>query len=204
MNTKLLLVGAMALVGMAGSATAQISSSAHNFSTMSWSGGEICKPCHTPHFSNVDMPRLWNHTLTVATYQMHEGSGTAAEDFDVDSRLCLSCHDGTVALDSFGGQTGTNFAPTRVNLGTDLRNDHPVGSDAQYPPTPPPSYWATSMRAEAQLPSGLKLKDWTDTGGVTHRVVSCMTCHNPHNKGFPNLLTMSNSASAICLGCHIK
>jgi len=72
MNTKLLLAVAVALVGLAGtSATAQIVNSAHNFSSLAWSGGEICKPCHTPHFALPNLPRLWNHTLTTATYQMH-------------------------------------------------------------------------------------------------------------------------------------
>lgn len=198
-------LGAAALLGVAASTQAQIANSGHNFSSSAWSGGEICKPCHTPHFAIAGQPRLWNHELTTATYQMHEGPGTAVDDFDYASRMCLSCHDGTVALDSFGGQSGSSFITANKNLGTDLTDDHPVGSDAQYPPTPQPSFWANAFKPESSLPSSLRLKDWTDTGGTAHRVVGCTTCHNAHGRGgFPAMLTMSNSASALCLGCHIK
>lgn len=197
---KALWFGTVALLGLAANANAQIVNSAHNFSSMSWSGGEICLPCHTPHGGNAEAGALWNHALTNATYQMFEGAaGTAADDFDHRSRLCLSCHDGTVALDSFGGQTGTNFIGPNGNLGTDLTNDHPVGSAAVYPETT-----STRFNAIATLPSAIRLRDWTDSAGVLHKVVGCSTCHNVHNKGFPHLLTMSNSASAVCLSCHIK
>jgi predicted CXXCH cytochrome family protein len=200
-------LGAAALLGLAASTNAQSSgivNTGHNFSSAAWSDGEICKPCHTPHFAMAGQPRLWNHELTTATYQMHEGPGTAEDDFDFASRMCLSCHDGTVALDSFGGQTGNSFITPNKNLGTDLTDDHPVGADGQYPPTPQPSWWAGSFKPESSLPSTLRLKTWTDSGGVDHKVVGCTTCHNAHGKGYDDLLTMSNAASALCLGCHIK
>ena len=205
---KTMLLTALAAAGLAAStASAQngyIANTRHNFSSYAWSGGEICKPCHTPHFANVAAGRLWNHALTNATYAMHEGTGTAATNLDRKSRLCLSCHDGTVALDSFGGQTGINFAPQDVNLGTDLVNDHPVGSDAQYPPSPEPTFWAGAFRPESGFNSRIRLENWADEGGVTHRVVGCTTCHSPHGRGFPYLLNISNSGSAICLNRHIK
>lgn len=204
-NTKIFFGLAVATVGMVtATSSAQIVGSAHDFGSMAWSDHQICKPCHTPHNAIVGQPRLWNHELTVATYTMHEGSGDYT-DFDYKSRMCLSCHDGTVALDSFGGQNGTSFIPTGANLGQDLTNDHPVGADAKYPPIPQPSWWAGSFKAASALPSALRLFDWTDpTTGTAYKVVGCGTCHNPHNKGFPHLQTMSNDSSAICLGCHIK
>lgn len=190
---------------VAATSSGQIVNSAHDFSSMAWSGGQICLPCHTPHNAIAGLPRLWNHELTVATYTMHEGSGTAEADFDYKSRMCLSCHDGTVALDSFGGQNGTSFIPGDANLGTNLTDDHPVGADAKYPPNPQPTWWAGAFKPASSLPSTLRLADWTDqTTGEAFKVVGCGTCHNPHNKGFPHLQTMSNNASALCLGCHIK
>ena len=195
----------LAVAGLALPAMAQISGSAHDFSGNAWSGGEICKPCHTPHNAIAGIPRLWNHELTVATYTMHGGTGTAEDDFDEVSRMCLSCHDGTVALDSFGGQTGVNFINGDELLGTDLTDDHPVGSDAEYPPDPPPSWWAGAFHDEADLPSAIRLKNWVNGSGDTRKVVGCTTCHNVHNRGgYDHLLVMSNAASAICLGCHIK
>lgn len=201
-NFRTTVFGAVAVLGLAATSQAQIVNSAHNFSSMSWSGGEICKPCHTPHGGNAAAGALWNHDLTNATYQMFEGTpGTAEDDFDHRSRLCLSCHDGTVALDSFGGQTGTNFIPANGNLGTDLTNDHPVGSAAVYPEA---GSGSTRFKDQTTLPSAIRLRDWTDSAGAAHKVVGCSTCHNVHNKGFPHLLTMSNSGSAVCLSCHIK
>lgn len=206
------LLTAAALVGLAGSfANAQIALSRHNFSSYGWSGGEICKPCHTPHFANTSVGRLWNHALTTATYTMHGGSGTAVDNFDEVSRMCLSCHDGTVALDSFGGTTGTNFIGPAGNLGTDFTNDHPVGSDAEYPPSPQPSWWAgsfnpTNASGTSVVANGntLGLKAWDDNG-TTKRVVGCTTCHNAHNRGnFPHMTVVSNASSGLCLTCHIK
>jgi predicted CXXCH cytochrome family protein len=51
----------------------------------------------------------------------------------------------------------------------------------------------------------VRLVEWADPGGVTRTVVGCTTCHNPHRRGgYPYLLNISNSASALCLTCHIK
>lgn len=205
MKTSKVLIGLAAAAGMCASASGQIVGSGHDFSSYAWSGGEICKPCHTPHFAIAGIPRLWNHELTTATYDMHGGTGTAVDDFDLVSRLCLSCHDGTVALDSFGGQTGASFVPTGANLGTDLTDDHPVGSDAEYPPDPQPSWWAGAFHDASSLPSGVSLEDWENSAGDARKVVGCATCHNPHNRGNHDHMTViSNAASALCLGCHIK
>jgi predicted CXXCH cytochrome family protein len=205
MKANTLVLGLAALTGLAATASGQITGSGHDFSSYAWADGEICKPCHTPHNAITGLPRLWNHELTVATYQMHGGTGTAADDFDVQSRLCLSCHDGTVALDSFGGQSGSSFISVGQNLGTDLTDDHPVGSDAEYPPDPAPSWWAGSFKDASTFPSAMRLKNWVDGNGDTQSVVSCMTCHNPHNRGnYDYMLQIDNSASALCLACHIK
>lgn len=206
--SHLIVAGALSL-SVTSICSAQILMSRHNFSSWSWSGNEICKPCHTPHNALAGMPRLWNHELTTATYQMRQGvngtgTGTAAVDLDYRSRMCLSCHDGTVALDSFGGNTGSNYIPYIANLGTNLRDDHPIGSDAQYPPDPIPEWWPTEFKDASLLPTALQLNAWVDPNGVTRMVVGCMTCHDPHRRGFPTMLTMSNSASNLCRGCHLK
>lgn len=207
MNRNTLWLAGTALALLTAGANAQISVSRHNFSSMGWSGGEICKPCHTPHFSDETAIRLWNHELTTATYTLNGGTTTtAATGFDIASRMCLSCHDGTVALDSFGGQTGTNFMPTAANLGTDLSNDHPVGGKAIYPTTStymnPPSSTGTTVTFGANT---LRLKAWVDTTGTTKYVVGCTTCHTPHNRGnYGHMTSVSNASSGLCLTCHIK
>ena len=213
MNLRTRVLGAVALAAFTGaSASAQIALSEHNFSSKGWSGGEICKPCHTPHFAIEGVPRLWNHTLTTAAYTMHEGPGTAEDNFDVVSRMCLSCHDGTVALDSFGGQAGgTEFIGATANLGTDFEDDHPVGTDAYYPPPTVPSWWSSSFQPTTGTGSGvgtganaLRLKAFDDNG-TTRYLVGCTTCHNAHNRGnYPHMTAISNASSNMCLVCHIK
>jgi predicted CXXCH cytochrome family protein len=198
------------LVGLAGTtANGQITNSAHDFSSYAWSQGEICKPCHIPHNAAPASVShaLWNHALTNATYIMNGGgTGTATADLDTTSRLCMSCHDGTVALDSFGGMTGNNFIPGSANIGTDLSNDHPIGSVAVYPTGTSTSY--NPQNASHQVVSTwgtLRLRSWVNPGGATEYVVGCRTCHDPHNRGnFGHMMQFSNQASRLCLTCHIK
>lgn len=206
MKLSNLLIGTLALAGLSSFAQAQITNSAHDFSSYSWSGGEICRPCHTPHFGNMAAGRLWNHTLSTATYTLFGGASGTSADLDRESRLCLSCHDGTVALDSFGGMTGTNYVPGSANLGTDLSNDHPIGAEAIYPTTTSTRF--NPQDANHQVPGAwgnLRLKSWTDSAGTTQYVVGCRTCHNVHNAGnFDHMLNFSNASSHLCLTCHIK
>lgn len=206
MKLSNLLVGTMVLAGLTAVANGQITNSKHDFSSYAWSGYEICKPCHTPHFANTAAGRLWNHELSTANYTMFDGSTGTSADLDRESRLCMSCHDGTVALDSFGGTTGVNYIPGWAKTGTDLTDDHPIGKDAIYPT-------GTSTRFNPQNSSHqvvftwgtLSLKAWTDSTGTTQYVVGCRTCHNVHNKGnYSHMLNFSNQSSHICLTCHIK
>lgn len=141
---------------MASFAYGDIAASKHDFSARAWAESEVCKPCHTPHNAIATnlTGRLWAHELSTQTYTYHGGSGTSdgsasvdaqtgtATQLDMDqaTRLCLSCHDGTVALDSFMGRNGpsdgkfigsdADHGDATSNLGTDLTNDHPVGYKA--------------------------------------------------------------------------
>ncbi|MFQ6108814.1 MAG: cytochrome C, partial [Candidatus Aminicenantales bacterium] len=112
---KALILSAIALLGVLVTvALAQISGTAHDFSGDTWNtSGEICIVCHTPHNADtsVSAAPLWNHDVTTATYTLYSSStldATLGQPGDI-SKLCLSCHDGTVAIDSFGGATGSNF-----------------------------------------------------------------------------------------------
>ncbi|MGK7346015.1 MAG: cytochrome c3 family protein, partial [Candidatus Nitrospinota bacterium M3_3B_026] len=141
--------------------------------------GEVCVYCHTPHGANstIDAP-LWNRTNPGNSYNLYNiplTSGQSPTQPGINSLTCLSCHDGTVAIDSIinmpgsgrynaakettfdgwddawlstwpgssGGHGGLwtdyagcntchgsgfgDFAFTVFAIGTDLRDDHPVG-----------------------------------------------------------------------------
>ena len=107
------------------------------------------------------------------------------------TQLCLSCHDGTLGLDSFGGNrnnsTNQLTAASSAYVGTDLRDDHPVsvtygGVSAGLHGSP--------TATETQLFAGN---------------VECASCHEPHNEGnFGSMLVMDPSGSALCNSCHNK
>ena len=202
MNYK--IVGWSALLGLAlsaGATRADIRGSAHDFSTQAWSAGQICLVCHAPHNSQSTLVPLWNRRTTQATFTMY-GSPTfsaAPGQPGGASKACLSCHDGTVALDSFGGATGTTFLTGPTLLGTDLSNDHPV------------SFLYDSALAAADgglenpaaAPSGL-LGTIRDDLLFNDRM-ECASCHDVHNSyNQAGLLVKSNAASALCATCHTK
>ena len=198
--------GALAVAGyMASSGLADIENSLHNFSPFGWSKGRICLPCHTPHHADTSVVApLWNHALTTANnYILFGGDAGGVEDLDERSVLCMSCHDGTVALDSFGGNNGAQYIGGAGLIGTDLSDDHPVGGTAVYP------LGVSWMRDPAEwenTPRGFELHEWTDPDtNEVFDVVSCYTCHEPHKRGGnEHMLWVNNAGSALCLTCHIK
>ncbi len=119
---------------------------------------EICVFCHTPHGGDARAAvPLWNRRLNnPSSYATYDDLGTSTFDAEVApvgsvSIGCLSCHDGTMAIDSMinepgsgadnpgfsaGTWTGSDILGPDdgklavgivQNLGTDLTNDHPVG-----------------------------------------------------------------------------
>jgi hypothetical protein len=204
-----------------------IAGSAHDFTRtgFNFTGGQICVACHTPHGGNTsvtDAP-LWSHTLSGTTnYTLYSSgtltAGTLAQPSGV-SKLCLSCHDGTVALDSYIGGAGT-FGPltgTKAIASTaqgSLANDHPIGftydtalatSDGALhdPATRNVTVGAGGTRSKTGTVASLMLFNGR---------LECASCHDVHNTftaadgagvGTP-LLRVSKGGSILCLTCHNK
>ncbi len=186
------LVLAVAGLTLMGTAAAQnITDSDHDFS-QTFGGGEICKPCHTPHDAypygagNTVKRVLWNHQETVQTFTMYVtltgNSGTP----DGTSLMCLSCHDGVTAMDNYGGNTGGSTVMSG-SFGTDLTDDHPIGIEY---PAADPRYQATPL-------NGLPLYN---DGSIDR--VECSSCHNPHGTGYSKFLRDTEVGSQLCLDCH--
>jgi len=206
MRVKYLLeicLPAIILAWWTGATEATIRGSAHDFSGQTWNpSGEICLPCHTPHGANItvtDSP-LWNHAVTQATFIPYTSSRIRATDLGQPSgrsKLCLSCHDGTVALDSFGGKTGTRFMPTESLIGTNLNAHHPISltyNDAL-------ATLDTGLFSPSSKVSGLGSTIQRDL--LFNNQLECSSCHDVHNQfGIDNLLVKSNAGSALCLTCH--
>ncbi|WP_457615461.1 cytochrome c3 family protein [Lutibacter sp.] len=204
---KLILI--LAFVGLSSTLGfgQNIAGSAHDFSNKNWNpGGEICEVCHTPHNAVTGLTApLWNHEVTTSTFTLYTNSVSPSFDAtasqpDGSSKLCLSCHDGTVAMDNFGGQTGGNqFLTGNKNLGTDLSNEHPISFtyDATLATTDGGLFDPTSTN------SGLGSTITSDL--LLANKVQCSSCHDVHNgSGVAKLLVKSNAGSALCLTCHNK
>lgn len=74
---------------------------------------EVCVYCHTPHGANqqVDAP-LWNHTISTSQYQVYDKPTTLNQNVSnpgPNSLTCLSCHDGTVSIDSVINMPGSGL-----------------------------------------------------------------------------------------------
>lgn len=75
--------------------------------------GEVCVYCHTPHGSNttINLP-LWNRSNNSQTYTTYDTLGTTSITADIqqpgiNSLACLSCHDGTLGVDSIINMPGS-------------------------------------------------------------------------------------------------
>lgn len=212
-SRKWIIAGSAALTGwLSLGALGDIEGSAHDFSSKAWSGGEICKPCHTPHFGDSEAGFLWAHTMSTQVYTLYDGTQSspgALDELDQASRMCLSCHDGTVALNDFHNGTGPpEFIAEDFNIGRngDLADDHPIGITAEFP-----TGGSSQLHAPFESPSGY----WGFGGSYFpqiplypfqgEQVVSCSSCHTPHAvAGIDHLLRMDNDGSDLCLTCHIK
>ncbi len=169
-NRMNFLAGAVITLGILSIniATAGISVTKHNLGstgtgTNTFDGTQaICVFCHTPHGADTSASvPLWNRVLSSSSsYTTYDSLGTTSLDGAVApvgsvSIACLSCHDGTQAMNVMinapgsggfdpagsalaGTWTGPAATATQVgslnystasivNIGTDLSNDHPVG-----------------------------------------------------------------------------
>lgn len=207
-----LLSMGQSLLGPGNMPASGIATTPHDFSSQAWNpyvaattlGGQICQPCHTPHNADktvTDAP-LWNHQFTSGSYTMYSGVGSfgvggagyGVTAPDGTSKLCLSCHDGSVALGSFGGQTGATFMTSGANLDIDLSNDHPISF--VYDSVKAGGVWNTT-----HIYSGTKtVASLLDKNGK----VQCTSCHGVHGNSKGYFLKMSNQGSALCLACHKK
>jgi predicted CXXCH cytochrome family protein len=202
---------ALALAGAllcSGQAWGGISTTKHNLS-VSGPGGvkaatetRICIFCHAPHNSAPSAP-LWNRKTPGSTYTPYTSSTAKANAGQPTggSLLCLSCHDGTIALGdvlnrstpiAMAGGVSTMPASSVSRLGTDLSGDHPISI----------AYTSTlaAMRGELADPSTLTGPVRLDAAGQ----MQCSACHDAHQDPYGKFLVMSNQASALCLVCHVK
>lgn len=174
--------------------------------------GEPCMYCHAPHSGingtpGVQDTPLWSQKLSsVQSYQMYSSSTMVNQTNSLpplgsNSTLCLSCHDGTVAVGTTTpwGQVpmSSNLSGTPADLGTNLSSTHPFSFVT--PLQAAPDLWPSMS---ANPPS---TQDTTGAVRLINGNVECGSCHNPHVQNIDSsgdFLVIDNSQSALCLACH--
>jgi predicted CXXCH cytochrome family protein len=197
------------LLAAASQASAQVESivdSPHNLSAAgpgavhALTEEQLCIFCHTPHRAAPIQP-LWNRYLPVGAYSVYTSNALDATPGQPTgaSKLCLSCHDGTIAVGSVVSRSTiiqmaggiTTLSPGASNLGTDLSDDHPISF-------PYDSLLAVNdpkLLDPGLLPPELPLDP--------ARELQCTTCHDAHNNWHGHFLKMGNTDSALCRSCHL-
>lgn len=208
---------------------------AGNYSTMgiatfTW-GGETntyqnpCQVCHIPHKAasyNAANAPLWNHNVaTNATtrYITYDQAGSAS--FNAlglgalqlgSSVACLSCHDGSIAINqSYGkssfngnGGVGTNapsFAIETYKGSTDLTHMHPIGVSYSAAALADPD-----LNATPAIGSGVVLARMLKGPSQS---VECASCHDIHrtigaSATVSHDLIVDLNGGQLCLTCHNK
>lgn len=202
-RTSRCVVLAALLLAMPAAAVTDISKTVHNLTpegpgkfkeTQTTAG--VCVFCHTPHNASPQQA-LWNRNTSGVTYQLYTSSTLRADVGQPtgSSRLCLSCHDGLVAMGNLrrppkGDALKLDVMTGAKVMGTDLSTSHPVSFvydaalAAKHPGLVDPS----------SLPSTIRL-DGT-------KQMQCTACHDPHENRRADFLRMDTANGALCLTCH--
>lgn len=156
------------------------------------SQNETCVFCHTPHgLPSANEQFLWNRDFsTVNSYSFYSSSSMDApivasvNAIGKPTKMCLSCHDGTVAVGAIKvvngraavadvAMTGDGLTAAssikdnlsghgNYSLGTDLTNDHPISFE----------YSSTLAQSDGEL------VDPSSTDYIGARVGSSVAAHN--------------------------
>lgn len=257
--------------------------------------GRVCVFCHTPHNATLntaaltDQPYLplWNHIISSVQFTPYRWStpDTLINGQEItdplagQSRLCMSCHDGSIAVDQHGGAMGSMGSngmggirqsydgAGRALFSADLSGTHPIGFDYNQvavgrnartqrtgldtnarPGTRGVRTGRDTYDILVDSHQGYAVAIDSDSNGIQQgeynrvrrntsgdtiadhlyngNIMTCVTCHEVHNKqnalqadfsdgtmrtvlgtqqSAPNyLLRAPLQGSLICLSCHIK
>jgi predicted CXXCH cytochrome family protein len=199
----------------------------------------ICIFCHAPHHAYkagdpgaLDYYPLWNHAVTTLTFTGYSNTDPTAPfvpgeikhqlNAGVDgqilgqpggvSKMCLSCHDGSLAVaqygfapsSSIGSSTGPRATPaSRIYIGGAglLTNHHPIGFD----------YAAVIAAGDTEIRTSGNPLIGSSRGMTIEQVlwggkVECTSCHDVHNTQNDGLklLWVEDTGSNLCFSCHAK
>ncbi len=165
----------------------------------------VCIFCHSSHNTSNEGP-LWNHETSNSKAQTYQRStmDSKAEQPNGATKLCLSCHDGTIAVGAIKGVTRpikmNNVGPggeipvsKSSNVGLDLSGTHPVSVKYEQSLALTDNH----LRWPPQDPEKIV---GTDADGY----VQCTACHDPHDDSKSEKYPFWNKSTfdAVCVSCH--
>ncbi len=159
----------------------------------------VCIFCHAPHNTSPAAP-LWNRHNPTTHYRIYQSSTTDAriDQPGGSSKMCLSCHDGSIALGLvLSREAGDPIPMTQTfmpsgpaNLTNDLSDDHPIGLRFDRALSNRDSQLHSPDRISAQIQLGARGE------------LECVACHDAHNNELGNFLQMTTREGALCVTCH--
>jgi predicted CXXCH cytochrome family protein len=179
--------------------------SAGTGSSVTTQGSLGCTFCHAPHSGVGGNTPLWNQTLSSQTYTPYTSTtykqqGSAQPILGKSTSLCLSCHDGTVAIGqtaAYGKIPVTGSMNNMDILGTNLGGSHPFSLVLPIKDTPDLAASIVAQGVTADPTQAVKLV----AGNV-----ECTSCHNAHVQGIDTVaqkfLVRDSSNGQMCLACH--
>jgi predicted CXXCH cytochrome family protein len=169
-------------------------------SSVQASGSLGCTFCHAPHGGGGVAP-LWNQTLSTQTYTPYASNtakNTGKAAVGTPTNLCLSCHDGTVAV-------GQSFAYGRLPTSGSMQSKDVLKADLN---ASHPFSLVLPLKDSADLAASLVAAGTTadPTVKLVSGNVECTSCHNPHvqakDSTAQQFLVRDSSSGQLCLACH--
>jgi predicted CXXCH cytochrome family protein len=164
-----------------------------------------CLYCHVPHSGVQNSnPALWSQTLSTQTYSTYKSTtlhnSSQQPVLGQDSSLCLSCHDGTVAVGQtqpYGTISMTGSMYPQDAFGSNLQGSHPFSLKVPLVDAPNLVPSLTTSHTTADPLKAVKLINGD---------VECTSCHTPHSQAIDiiskNFLVRDSSSGQMCLACH--
>ena len=191
---------------------------------------------------------LWNRNLSTRAFAAYNNGAMMNESTSVTgsdkrhvlnagsnvlsgvSLLCMSCHDGVVAMNAYSQTTGSSEGKgnlTGVTTGitstagfkSDMNNHHPMGfvyATVQAKDKEIAAPTTVMVPSDADISSADPNRILTGTttigdllyGSPAGATFECVTCHDVHNTAnathAERFLWRSNNQSNFCLTCHLK
>ena len=225
-------------------ARAGILNSPHDFHSRSWNNdpkdmNTVCSVCHTPHHADPNAGPLWNHNpISTSGWQMYANGVSPGANIKYSpaaypqgaSLACLSCHDGSIAINAYGGTLNgtaeyvTNTAAISENS-KNLTHSHPISFnyDSIVGTGPGKDKWlyvsaSPVLTPDANSPGFVPGNDMSVKGFLLNSQgnLECNSCHDVHNQEGspydvslnPKLVkingTQAGVGSLLCRSCHNK